>query len=61
MFLNDAPVGYKGTMANYLAPIIVEHFLITSTDSKSVEQSSIYQNSHGRQKLQQELYNSFFF
>ncbi|MDR0844531.1 MAG: RagB/SusD family nutrient uptake outer membrane protein [Tannerella sp.] len=46
MFLNGVPVGYKWAMAHYLTPIDVVHFQITSPDSKTVEQSTIYQNPY---------------
>jgi len=36
--------GYKWSMAHYLQPIAVQHFLITASDGKTVSTSPIYQN-----------------
>jgi hypothetical protein len=46
MFLNGTPVGYKWAMAHYLSPIAVQHFLISSPDGESADQSPIYQNPY---------------
>ena len=48
MFLNGVPVGYKWAMAHYLNPIAIRHFLISSPDGASVDQSPIYQNPYWR-------------
>lgn len=38
--------GFTWHMAHYLEPIAVKHFLITSSDKKTVENSPIYQNPY---------------
>ena len=36
--------GYKWAMAHYLQPIAIQHFLISSPDGKTIDDSPIYQN-----------------